>query len=116
MKIGTHGRLAAAGEGYDSDLGRTAFVFPAANGSESVLHARWLDALPYWCRRTNRQFDAATERSFAIFLSINARWSHGRHRHPQSSILAIADRVILLKQDIWSAADRHTIPQFKLGC
>ena len=100
MKIGTHGRLAAAGEGYDSDLGESGFRLSGGERQRISL-ARALAGRPsvLVLDEPTANLDAATETLIRNIL-VDQR-DAGRTvvivtHNP--AILAIADRVILLKQ------------------
>ena len=100
MKIGTHGRLAAAGEGYDSDLGENGFRLSGGERQRISL-ARALAGRPsvLVLDEPTANLDAATEALIRNIL-VDQR-DAGRTvvivtHNP--AILAIADRVILLKQ------------------
>ena len=100
MKIGTHGRLAAAGEGYDSDLGENGFRLSGGERQRISL-ARALAGRPsvLVLDEPTANLDAATETLIRNIL-VDQR-DAGRTvvivtHNP--AILAIADRVILLKQ------------------
>jgi ABC-type bacteriocin/lantibiotic exporter with double-glycine peptidase domain len=100
MKIGTHGRLAAAGEGYHSDLGESGFRLSGGERQRISL-ARALAGGPsvLVLDEPTANLDAATETLIRNIL-VDQR-DAGRTvvivtHNP--AILAIADRVILLKQ------------------
>jgi ABC-type bacteriocin/lantibiotic exporter with double-glycine peptidase domain len=100
IKIGTHGRLAGAGEGYDSDLGESGFRLSGGERQRINL-ARALAGGPsvLVLDEPTANLDAATETLIRNIL-VDQR-DAGRTvvivtHNP--AILAIADRVILLKQ------------------
>jgi ABC-type bacteriocin/lantibiotic exporter with double-glycine peptidase domain len=100
IKIGTHDRLAAAGEGYDSDLGESGFRLSGGERQRLSL-ARALAGGPsvLVLDEPTANLDAATETLVRDIL-VDQR-DAGRTivivtHNP--AILAIADRVILLRQ------------------
>jgi ABC-type bacteriocin/lantibiotic exporter with double-glycine peptidase domain len=100
VKIGTHDRLAAAGEGYDSDLGESGFRLSGGERQRISL-ARALAGRPsvLVLDEPTANLDAATETLIRDIL-VDQR-DAGRTivivtHNP--AILAIADRVILLRQ------------------
>jgi ABC-type bacteriocin/lantibiotic exporter with double-glycine peptidase domain len=100
IKIGTHDRLAAAGEGYDSDLGESGFRLSGGERQRLSL-ARALAGRPsvLVLDEPTANLDAATETLVRDIL-VDQR-DAGRTivivtHNP--AILAIADRVILLRQ------------------
>jgi ABC-type bacteriocin/lantibiotic exporter with double-glycine peptidase domain len=100
IKTGTHGRLAAANEGYDSDLGESGFRLSGGERQRISL-ARALAGRPsvLVLDEPTANLDAATETLIRNIL-VDQR-DAGRTvvivtHNP--AILAIADRVILLKQ------------------
>ena len=100
MKIGTHGRLAAAGEGYDSDLGENGFRLSGGERQRISL-ARALAGRPsvLVLDEPTANLDAATEtliRNILVDQRDAGRTVFIVTHNP--AILAIADRVILLKQ------------------
>ena len=118
MKIGTHGRLAAAGEGYDSDLGENGFRLSGGERQRISL-ARALAGRPsvLVLDEPTANLDAATETLIRNIL-VDQR-DAGRTvvivtHNP--AILAIADRVILLKQGhlVCSGSARDTSIQARL--
>ena len=118
MKIGTHGRLAAAGEGYDSDLGESGFRLSGGERQRISL-ARALAGRPsvLVLDEPTANLDAATETLIRNIL-VDQR-DAGRTvvivtHNP--AILAIADRVILLKQGhlVCSGSARDTSIQARL--
>jgi ABC-type bacteriocin/lantibiotic exporter with double-glycine peptidase domain len=118
MKIGTHGRLAAAGEGYDSDLGESGFRLSGGE-RQRVSLARALAGCPsvLVLDEPTANLDAATETLIRNVL-VDQR-DAGRTviivtHNP--AILAIADRVVLLKQGHLVCSGSIHVPPFKLDC
>ena len=118
MKIGTHDRLAAAGEGYDSDLGESGFRLSGGERQRISL-ARALAGRPsvLVLDEPTANLDAATETLIRDIL-VDQR-DAGRTivivtHNP--AILAIADRVILLKQGhlVCSGSAQDTSVQARL--
>ncbi len=100
MKIGTHGRLAAAGEGYDADLGESGFRLSGGE-RQRISFARALAGQPsiLVLDEPTANLDAATETLIRNIL-VDQR-DAGRTvvivTHNPAT-LAVADNVILLKQ------------------